>query len=205
MELDDSWKMIDIADIMEEQAKNKHLIEEALLDGQIDEEELEAISWMLKRSGLSKAKKEQVLAAVTKNCEEQVQLCDEDMELLKSIHFEPDRGLEKDHADSRRGSRLLEDSISSLLLGGRTGTGDMDTMTMGQFTKFCKACNITGKDVPVSTIDRIYLRANQDRLGDIDELMDSKMTKKQKAKQKATKGDARSDELDVHEFGAAMV
>ena len=58
--LDDSWKMIDIADIMEEQAKNKHLIEESLLDGQIDAEELEAITWMLKRSGLKKDKKEQV-------------------------------------------------------------------------------------------------------------------------------------------------
>ena len=204
--LDDSWKMIDIADIMEEQAKNKHLIEEALLDGQIDEEELEAMSWMLKRSGLTKAKKEQVLTAITKNCEEKVQLGEEDMELLKSI-TPPDPT-----QDWKRIMTILGEEVGFLktifrvyCLEGRTGTGDMDTMTMGQFTKFCKACNITGKDVPVSTIDRIYLRANQDRLGDIDELMDGNMTKKQKAKQKATKGDARSDELDVHEFGAATI
>jgi hypothetical protein len=206
LELDDSWKMIDIADIMEEQAKNKHLIEEALLDGQIDVDELEAISWMLKRSGLSKAKKEQVLAAVTKNCEEQVQLGDEDINLLKSI-TPPDPT-----EDWKRIMQILGEEVGFLktifrvyCLEGRTGTGDMDTMTMGQFSKFCKACNITGKDVPVSTIDRIYLRANQDRLGDIDDLMDSKMTKKQRAKQKATKGEARSDELDVHEFGAATI
>jgi hypothetical protein len=135
-----------------------------------------------------------------------VQLGDEDMELLKSI-TPPDPT-----EDWKQIMRILGEEVGFLktifrvyCLEGRTGTGDMDTMTMGQFTKFCKACNITGKDVPVSTIDRIYLRANQDRLGDIDELMDSKMTKKQKAKQKATKGDARSDELDVHEFGAATI
>lgn len=204
--LDDSWKMIDIADIMEEQAKNKHLIEEALLDGQIDAEELEAITWMLKRSGLKKDKKEQVLTAITKNCEEQVQLEEEDVALLKSI-MPPDPT-----EDWKEIMQILGEEVGFLktifrvyCLEGRTGTGDMDTMGMAQFGKFCKACSITGAAVKPSDLDRIYLRANQDRLGDIDELMDGKMTKKQKAKQKATKGDARSDELDVHEFGAATI
>ena len=85
MTLDDNWKSIDIADIMEDQAKLRHTIEESLLDGQIDDEELEAITWQLRRSGLSKAKKDQVLEAVKKNCEEQVLLSDEDTALLRSI------------------------------------------------------------------------------------------------------------------------
>ena len=38
----------------------KHTIDEALLDGRIDAEEVESISWQLKRSGLSTAKKEEV-------------------------------------------------------------------------------------------------------------------------------------------------
>ena len=79
-------------------------------------------------------------------------------------------------------------------------------MGMSQFTKFCKDCRLVDKkNLKVSDLDRIYLRANQDRLGDMHAVMDQNLTKKQAAKAKATKNDPRSDELDVHEFGAATI
>ena len=79
-------------------------------------------------------------------------------------------------------------------------------MGMSQFTKFCKDCRLVDKkNLKVSDLDRIYLRANQDRLGDMHAVMEQNLTKKQAAKAKATKNDPRSDELDVHEFGAATI
>ena len=129
MTLDDNWKSIDIADIMEDQAKLRHTIEESLLDGQIDDEELEAITWQLRRSGLSKAKKDQVLEAVKKNCEEQVLLSEEDTALLRSI-TPPDPAKDWQDCMLILGNEVgfLKTIFRVYCLEGRSGTGDMDTV-----------------------------------------------------------------------------
>ena len=206
LELDDSWRQLDIADIMEEQARMKHTIDEALLDGRIDAEEVESISWQLKRSGLSKAKKEEVLAAIVQNYEEAVDLGPEHVALLRSIT--PPDPLE----DWQGILKVLDEEVGFLktifrfyCLEGKTGGQDVETMGMAQFGKFCKACTIVDKNLPISACDRIFLRANQDRLGDLDDVMSKKLTKKQAAKKKKMKKAGPDHELEVHEFAAATI
>jgi hypothetical protein len=206
LEVDDSWRQIDIADIMEEQARMKHTIEEALLDGRIDEEEVEAIGWQLQRSGLPKKQKERVREAILANCESGEPLSEEDMALLKAITPPAPQD------DWKEIIKTMDEEVGFLktifrffCLEGKTGNADVETMGMSQFSKFCKACNIVDKNLKVSDCDRIFLRANQDRLGDMVDVLSKNMTKKQKAQKAKMKKAGPDHELDVTEFVAATI
>jgi len=88
---------------------------------------------------------------------------------------------------------------------------------MGQFKKFAKDCGIIGKSLSTDGVDRVFLRANQDRSdGLADMFVDAKMQKKQdKWKEERAKaagqgsGAAAKPMIDndmyVEEFAAGLV
>ena len=213
--LTEDWKHIDIADIMHEQNLLRVAILDCIEDGFADPEEAEDIGWQLKRSGVHPTTVKKVKQELDKG-----ELDEEALQVLKSI-TPPDPSDDwkviLEVLDREQG--FLKTIFRFYCLEGSSGMEDVETMGMGQFSRFAKAVHIVCKEdkakmqtaVMVSTMDRIFLRANQDRSSELDDVLSKNLTKKQKAqkaaaekKQKAGKGGPDHD-LEIHEFAAATI
>ena len=194
--LDEEWKSLDIMDIMQEQSLLKTAIEQAIQDGDVDKKELELIMRYLRRACVPEETQNIIRTAL-----EDGDMDEDDRKALESIC--PPSPPE----DWRSILELLELEQGYLktvfryyCMEGSVGKEAAGAMTLLQFSKFSQAAKIPAKGrVDLGQVDRIFLRANQDRSEGIQEIL------KKKDKKKKKEVVNKDNELVVHEFVAALI
>jgi Ca2+-binding EF-hand superfamily protein len=198
--LDEEWKTLDIQDIMQEQSLLRQAVLAAIDDGDVDKRELELIMRYLRRARIAADKQEMVREALSDG-----DMDDDDRVLLMGI-------CPPAPADDWAAMLVILEEEQGFLktvfrfycMEGSQGKAEASSMTLIQFGKFVKAAKILAKGViDLGQVDRIFLRANQDRSEGLEELMASKPKKGAKKKMKEVQN--KDNELVVHEFAAAII
>jgi hypothetical protein len=230
--LDESWRLLDIQDILQEQAKlrqasparvprahassrrfghvyvdcdadcdaggTRQAILEAVEDGMVDEKELFAIVLALKRTDLPKKTVKQVEEALGDG-----HMDEEDTALLMSLcPPSPTDDWDAILVLLNEDQGFIKTVFRFYCVEGATGNTNIDSMGLVQFSKFAKACKmVDNKKLKTHDVDRIFLRANKDRLDATDDVFKNQSTKKQMKKEVRNL----DNELVVSEFAAALI
>ena len=207
------WRHIDISDLVHEATLLRDAILGAIEDGDVDKNEITEITNMMKRAGHSKQTLKTVEDALGDG-----DLDEDDKRILLSItppepiddwlkilhntgtpEGEPDNSLEGNFG-------FIKTLFRYYALQGTVGMDDVEDMGQGQFKNFAKEIRVMDKKtLDAGTIDRMFIRANQDRSEGVDIFDRANQGKALKA-QKGAKGDAPVDnQMGLKEFVAGMM
>jgi hypothetical protein len=168
--MDPSWRTIDVSDIVWEQTLLRDAILDAVEDGTVDGKEMQNIINMMKRAlGDGKHGKR-----MTKKVVEALgdgDLSQDDMDLLLALcPPEPREDWEQILECLERDFGYLKTVFRYYSLQG-AADGDVDSCGKGQFSAYAREIQVLDKkstDLNAGQIDRIFIRANQDRAGGVD-------------------------------------